>query len=280
MILRARQFEFRFPRPAIIMGILNVTPDSFSDGGQFLESRAAVDHALQMVEEGAEILDVGGESTRPNAVPVSEAEELRRVIPVLEALIPRVNVLVSIDTYKLEVAREALKMGVGMVNDVGSSRANPAIWHLVAEMRAAYVLMHMQGTPPTMQRNPEYGNVCGEVAAFFDDRLVRLAKAGLGPEQMVLDVGIGFGKKREHNLALLAKLKTFRRFGRPLLLGVSRKSFLGGSEARRDERLAAGLACSCWAVEAGVAILRTHDVRPTVQAVRMTEELLKAGCEA
>jgi len=278
MILRARQFEFAFPRPAIIMGIVNVTPDSFSDGGRFLETNAAIEHALKLIEEGAEIIDIGGESTRPNAVPVSEAEELRRVIPVLEGLVPRAKALVSIDTYKPVVAREALKAGAGMVNDIAASRTGLEMWQSVAETQAAYVVMHMQGTPQTMQLNPAYRDVRKEVAAFFEDRMHRLDEAGISPEQIILDAGIGFGKRPMHNLELLAGLRDFTAFGRPLLIGVSRKSFLGAAAGGGTEaRLGAGLACSCWAVQEGVAILRTHDVKETVQAIRMTEEILKAG---
>ena len=274
MILRARQFELQFPHPAIMMGILNVTPDSFSDGGEFLDPSRAVDHALKLADEGAEIIDVGGESTRPNAEPVSEAEELRRVLPVLEALASKTSALLSIDTSKPAVAREALARGAAIVNDIGANRHDPTMWQVVAEAGAAYVLMHMQGTPQTMQRNPTYTNVVREVADFFEDRLKRVQEAGLALEQVVLDVGIGFGKRRQHNLQLLANLGSFTRFGRPLLLGVSRKSFLGQPGASEmADRLAPALACSCWAVRNGVQILRTHDVQSTLAAVRMTEEI-------
>jgi dihydropteroate synthase len=276
MILKGSQTKFTFPRPTMVMGIVNVTPDSFSDGGRFLEPNAAVERSLQLVEEGAEIIDLGGESTRPSAVPVSEVEELRRVMPVLERLAGRVQALLSIDTYKPGVAREALRAGAGMINDIAANRNDPAMWHVVAEGRAAYVVMHMQGTPQTMQVNPKYENVGLEVACFFEDRMNQLAAAGVSSEQIVLDVGIGFGKTREHNLTLLAGLASYARFGRPLLLGVSRKSFLGkwGGDAV-EARLPATLAVTCGAVRAGVQIIRTHDVSPTVQAIRMTEEILQ-----
>ncbi|MCI0541357.1 MAG: dihydropteroate synthase [Verrucomicrobiales bacterium] len=276
MIFRARQFEFRFPRPAMIMGVVNVTPDSFSDGGQFLETSAAVKHALGLAEQGAEILDVGGESTRPNALPVPEEEELRRVLPVLEALVPRVRVPVSIDTQKPAVARAALAAGASIVNDVAANRTEDAMWRLIAETGAGYVAMHMQGTPQTMQLNPTYDDVVREVDAFFADRLHRLGTVGVALDQIVLDVGIGFGKAVEHNLRLLRHLNGLTRFRRPLLLGVSRKSFLGrvagGAEA--SERLPAALACTCWAVEQGVHMIRTHDVSPTLKAIRMMETLM------
>lgn len=274
MLLRARNAEFVFPRPTVLMGIVNVTPDSFSDGGSFLEPNAAVDRALQLAAEGAEILDIGGESSRPNAIPVSEGEELRRVIPVLERLAGRTEAVISIDTCKLAVAREALQAGAGMVNDVCANREDTGMWHLVAETQAAYVAMHMQGSPETMQRNPTYGNVRQEIADFFEARLARLTQIGVGRDQLVLDVGIGFGKTRPHNLSLLAGLSEFARFGRPLLIGLSRKSFLGKDKPPRD-RLPAGLAATCWAVQAGAQIIRTHDVGATLEAVRLFEEMMK-----
>ncbi|MEW6304424.1 MAG: dihydropteroate synthase [Verrucomicrobiota bacterium] len=275
MILRARQFEYRFPRPALIMGILNVTPDSFSDGGQFLNPRAAVEHAEQMIGEGAEIIDVGGESTRPNAEPVSVEEELRRVLPVIEELAGRVRLPISIDTQKPEVARAALQAGASIVNDIAANRTDAEMWRIVAEAGAGYVAMHMQGTPQTMQVNPAYGDVVAEVGAFFAERLEQILAAGMRMEQTVLDVGIGFGKTLEHNLQLLAALGRFTRFERPLLLGVSRKSFIGkllGVDVA--ERLPAALACTQWAITAGVSLVRTHDVAATVQTVRMTEAIL------
>jgi len=275
MIFRARQFTFTFPRPALVMGIVNVTPDSFSDGGQFLDPAAAVAHALEQVSQGAEIIDVGGESTRPGAAPVSETDELRRVLPVIEALARQVTVPLSIDTMKPAVARAALQAGGSLVNDVGANREDDAMWRVVAEARAGYVCMHMQGAPQTMQTNPVYTDVVREVGDFLVERLRRLNDSGVSADQVVLDVGIGFGKTVEHNLQLLAGLRSFTRLGRPLLLGVSRKSFLekllGAGVA---ERLPGALAAAGWAVQAGVQIIRTHDVAATVQAVRMTEAIL------
>src|SRR6185312_7069212 len=200
MLLRARQFEFVFPRPALIAGIVNVTPDSFSDGGKFFDTAAAVDHGLKLVAEGADILDIGGESTRPRATPVPEAEELRRVIPVIEQLAARVKIPISIDTMKPAVARAAIAAGASIVNDVAANRADDAMWRVVAESGAGYVLMHMQGTPQTMQANPTYGDVVREVNEFFSERLQRLADCGIARERVILDVGIGFGKTLEHNL--------------------------------------------------------------------------------
>jgi dihydropteroate synthase len=275
MRLRACQFEFVFPRPALVVGIVNVTPDSFSDGGAFADADAAVAHGVKLVEQGAEILDIGGESTRPRAVPVSEAEELRRVIPVLEALRTRVNVPLSIDTMKPAVARAAIAAGASIVNDVAANRDDDAMWRLVAETGAAYVCMHMQGTPQTMQANPVYADVVREVAGFFSDRLRRLNDCGVAREQIVLDAGIGFGKSLEHNLQLLGALGSFTKLERPLLLGVSRKSFIGkllGTDV--SARLPASLACASLGVEAGANLIRAHDVAETVQAVRMTEAIV------
>jgi dihydropteroate synthase len=275
MILRARHFKFSFPRPALVMGIVNVTPDSFSDGGQFQDTRAAVAHALEMVEQGAEILDVGGESTRPGALPVPEEEELRRVVPVVEQLAERVRVPISIDTVKPGVARAALQAGASIVNDVAANRMDETMWRAAGEAQAGYVCVHMQGTPQTMQANPVYSDVVREVGEFFLDRLDRLSHCGVDREQVILDPGIGFGKTLEHNLQLLGAVRGFTRFGCPLLLGVSRKSFIGKLlGAEMTARLPGALACACQAVAAGAQIIRAHDVAETVQAIRMTEAIL------
>jgi dihydropteroate synthase len=277
MLFRARQFEFVFPRPALVMGVVNITPDSFSDGGKFLDPARAVAHALELVAQGAEILDLGGESTRPGAEPVGETEELRRVIPVVEQLVSRVKIPLSVDTVKPAVARAALQAGASIVNDVAAHREDDAMWRVVAEWGAGYICLHAQGTPQTMQTNPVYVNVVREVGEFFGERLEKLKACGVATDQVVLDVGIGFGKTPGHNLQLLAALRSFTKWQRPLLLGVSRKSFIGkllGAEVAA--RLPAALACACLAVEAGVQIIRTHDVAETVQAVRMTEAILAA----
>ncbi|HWH70743.1 MAG TPA: dihydropteroate synthase [Candidatus Sulfotelmatobacter sp.] len=275
MKLRAGQFEFTFPRPALVMGIVNVTPDSFSDGGQFLDPEAAIAQGLKLVEQGADILDIGGESTRPRAVPVEEVEELRRVLPVVEGLAKRVAVPLSIDTWKPGVARAALRAGASIINDIGANRTEEAMWRLAAETGAGYVCMHMQGTPATMQAHPTYGDVVHEVGAFFFERLGRLHHCGVGREQIILDPGIGFGKTLEHNLQLLGNLQRFGRLECPVLLGVSRKSFMAKLlGATVDARLPAALACACLAIEMGVQMVRVHDVAETVQALRMTEAIL------
>lgn len=254
------------------MGIVNVTPDSFSDGGQFLSPDLAVAHALKLLDQGADILDIGGESTRPGATLVSEAEELSRVLPVVEQLAKRVSIPLSIDTMKPVVARAALAAGASIVNDIAANRDDDTMWRIVAESSAGYICMHMQGTPQTMQSNPTYTDVCREVSEFFRERQQRLVAAGVALDQVVLDPGIGFGKTLEHNLQLLGGLEAHTRLGRPLVLGVSRKSFLGKlAGAPEADRLPGSLACASLAVAAGVQILRVHDVAETVQAVRVTE---------
>lgn len=282
MIWEGRHHRWVFPRPALLMGVVNVTPDSFFDGGRHFDSASAIAHGEALAAEGAEILDVGGESTRPGARPVGEEEERRRVLPVVEALAQRRGVAVSVDTRKPGVARAALAAGAVIVNDVAANREDPALWQVVAEAGAAYVCMHMQGSPETMQSEPVYRDVVAEVHDFFAERLQRLAAAGVRSGQVALDVGIGFGKTVDHNLALLAALESFRSFQRPLVLGVSRKSFIGkllGVEVQ--DRLPASVACAAWAVAHGVEVIRTHDVAATRQAVRLIEALRArpdAGC--
>jgi dihydropteroate synthase len=285
MIFRARQFEFVFPRPALVMGVVNVTPDSFSDGGKFFNAEAAIAHALKLAAQGAEILDIGGESTRPGAEPVGEAEELRRVIPVIEKLAGQITIPISIDTTKAAVAHAALQAGASIVNDVSANRDNDDLWKEVSDFHAGYICMH-SGTGfqpvnlPEEQRQAgslsHDENVVREINEFFQEQLgTLLNRIGVIPEQVALDVGIGFGKTLEQNLSLLANVRAFTKLRRPLLLGISRKSFIGkllGAEV--NERLPASLACATLAVESGVQIIRTHDVAETVQAVRLTEALL------
>lgn len=276
MWLRACQHEFQFPRPAMLMGIVNVTPDSFSDGGKFFDSRRAVEHARQLVAEGAEILDIGGESTRPGAAPVAEEEELRRVLPVIEGLVrgglPS-RVLISVDTMKPAVARAAVTAGAGLINDVAAHRADHAMWDVVRDTGAAYVVMHMQGTPQTMQQLPHYEDVVREVGDYFRARLNALHAHGVSADQIIFDPGIGFGKTTEHNLELLAGLAQFSACQRPLLVGVSRKAFIGklGGAADAADRLPGSLACACDAVAQGAQMIRTHDVAATAQALRLAE---------
>jgi dihydropteroate synthase len=274
MIWRIQGFDLAFPRPSMVMGILNVTPDSFSDGGLYFSTESALSHARQLIAEGAEILDIGGESSRPFAEPVSEGEELRRVIPVIERLKGGVKTLISIDTQKPSVAREAIKAGAAIVNDIAARRSDEDMARLAAESGAGYVLMHSLGAPQTMQINPTYENVVREVGEFFEKRMDWLERRGVQREQIVLDVGIGFGKTVEHNLQLLSALGRFQSLGRPMLLGVSRKSFIGKMfQADIGSRLPGAIACAVWAVQHGHHIVRTHDVGATLQALRMTEAL-------
>jgi dihydropteroate synthase len=276
MLFRARQFEFAFPRPAIVMGIVNVTPDSFSDGGKFFNSEKAISHAFKLIEQGAEILDIGGESTRPNAKPVLEKEELRRVIPVIEKLAAKIDsrkILISIDTMKPVIARAALEAGASIVNDVAANRDDDEMWKIVSEFRAGYIVMH---APRGLHKIEKQKKIVAEVESFFRERLKKLKKSGIAPEQIIFDPGIGFGKTLEQNLRLLAHLNNFTKLKRPLLLGVSRKSFIEKLfSAKANERLPASLACAILAVEACAQIIRAHDVAETVQAVRMAEVVLE-----
>ena len=252
------------------MGIVNVTPDSFSDGGLFLDADAAVQHGRRLAGEGADILDVGGESTRPGAEPVPVGEELERVVPVIEQLAADGHWL-SVDTSKLEVARAALDAGARIVNDVSALRFAPGMAALVAERAATCCLMHMLGEPRTMQREPRYGDVVGEVKAFLEERLAFAVSEGVPEQNVWLDPGIGFGKTVEHNLELLRRLDELVALGRPVVVGSSRKSFLGVLTGGRDEgeRLPGTIATNVLALERGASVFRVHDVAPVVDALRV-----------
>jgi dihydropteroate synthase len=256
------------PRFAI-MGVVNVTPDSFSDGGRFLDSGAAIAHGLQLQREGAEILDIGGESTRPGADPVPEAEELRRVVPVISGLVSAgVTARISIDTTKAAVAAAALAAGATLVNDVSALRADLALAGLVADAGAEVCLMHMLGQPRTMQSDPRYDDVVAEVKAFLLERMAFAIDQGIAAERILLDPGIGFGKTGEHNLELLRRLEEIAAIGRPVVIGTSRKSFLGRIAGREvDDRLAATIASNVIAFERGASIFRVHDVAPVRDAL-------------
>ena len=263
----------------MIMGILNVTPDSFSDGGKFAECAAAVRHALDMVDQGADIIDVGGESTRPGSSPVSESDELDRVIPIIRALRDVSDVLISIDTSKARVAEAALAAGANIINDVAGLRSDVRMVTAAAATKAGIIIMHMKGEPRTMQAAPHYDDVCIEVAAFFQEREATALAAGISPERILFDPGIGFGKTVDHNLRLLENLNHLSPGGRPLLLGVSRKSFIGrvlDSDEIAD-RYWPTVALTSFARERGARVFRVHDVEPNVQALRMTEAILSRG---
>jgi dihydropteroate synthase len=250
------------------MGVVNVTPDSFSDGGLYLDAEAAVRHGLELAAEGAGILDVGGESTRPGAEPVGAEEEAERVVPVVERLAGD-GLRVSIDTTKLEVARAALDAGAAIVNDVAAFRVAPELAGLVAERGVECVLMHMRGEPRTMQDDPRYDDVVSDVRAFLEDRLAFAVGEGVPEERIWLDPGIGFGKSIEHNLELLRRLEEIVAIGRPVVIGTSRKSFLGKLAGGRaeGERLAGTIATNVLALERGASVFRVHDVAPVVDAL-------------
>ena len=254
----------------LVMGILNVTPDSFSDGGRFLDPDAAVAHGRRLAADGADVLDVGGESTRPGAAAVPEAEELRRVIPVIRRLARAVRVPLSIDTSKAAVADAALAAGASIVNDVTALRGDPRMAAVAAGRRAMVILMHMRGTPGTMQRAPRYRNVVTEVGLFLRDAARRAHAAGIPRSRILLDPGLGFGKLPAHNLQLLRGLPRLAALGYPLVVGPSRKSFIGRTlGVGMDDRLPGTLACVAYACHAGVRMVRVHDVGPAAQVVRM-----------
>ena len=286
MIWRCRGRQVPVGERTLVMGILNVTPDSFSDGGLYAEPERAVEHAVEMIKAGADIIDVGGESTRPGADPVSAEEERRRVLPVIQALRRRSDVLISIDTYKAEVARAALDAGADIVNDISGLGFDEEMPGVVASTGAGLVLMHIRGTPRTMQQNPVYRDVVREIGETFAERLAKAEKAGISPEQVVLDPGIGFGKKLQHNLEILRRLKEFRRFGRPILIGPSRKSFIGAIlDLPPDQRLEGTAAAVAVGIANGADVVRVHDVREMVRVVRVADAIVRgfsptAGAQA
>lgn len=278
MIWRCRHHQLDLSAHGLIMGILNVTPDSFSDGGRFVDLGAATEQALAMIADGAKIIDIGGESTRPGAEPVDLEEECRRVLPVIEKLAPaaaEAGALISIDTSKAEVARQACELGAAIINDVAGLRAEPEIAQVAAHFGAGVVVMHMKGAPRTMQSKPVYEDVVREVRDFFEARLDAATAAGIDPEQIVFDPGFGFGKTLDHNLQLLRSLDQLRVAGRPLLIGVSRKSMfeklLG---AGIGDRLWPTVAVTAFSRASGGLVHRVHDVRPNLEALQMTEAIL------
>lgn len=257
-----KEFKLSFSKP-LIMGILNVTPDSFSDGGKFLHVDQAVAHAEQMVREGADIIDIGGESSRPGSEPVCQAEELRRVIPVIEALAQKISLPLSIDTYKSGVAQRAVEAGARMINDITGLRDHQMI-KVAAQYQVPVIIMHMRGVPKTMQKNPVYNDVIEDIKQFFQQQIQAAELAGI--KQIILDPGLGFGKTLEHNLAILHRLAEFKDLGKPLLVGPSRKSFLGGQV---HDRLAGTLAAVAIAIYNGAYIVRVHDVKECKQALEV-----------
>jgi dihydropteroate synthase len=259
------------------MGVVNITPDSFSDGGAFLDADRAVEHALELACAGADIIDVGGESTRPGSLPVSDEEEARRVLPVIQRLRSKTGVLISVDTTKSSVARAALDAGADIINDTSALRFDPAMPSVVASAGAAIVLMHMKGVPKTMQESPHYDDLLGEIRGFLWDRIREAVAAGIAEERIIVDPGIGFGKTLDHNLTLLNRLDTFQDLGRPVCAGFSRKAFIGRVLGLPpEERLEGTLAAAVLCVSRGAQILRVHDVAAVSKAVRLAEAILGA----
>jgi dihydropteroate synthase len=262
-----------------IMGILNVTPDSFSDGGLFSNEGKAISHARDMAAAGADIIDIGGESTRPGAEPLTEDEELRRIVPLIELLSKELAIPISVDTYKASVARKALEAGASIVNDISGLRFSPDMADVVAENGAAVVIMHIKGTPRNMQQNPVYDDLIGEIIAYLDEGLAIAERAGIDREKTLIDPGIGFGKTLEHNLTILNRLDEFRALGRPIVLGTSRKKFIGTvldipAPAQRVEGTAATAVIG---VDRGASIMRVHDVARVAQAVRMVDAIVETN---
>lgn len=256
----------------MIMGVLNITPDSFSDGGLFFDEGKAVARAKEMVQEGADIIDIGGQSTRPNAQEISPEEELKRVRPVIERLVKEVSVPLSIDTYKFQVAKECIELGVQMVNDITGLR-DPRMGEVIARHKIPVVIMHMQGTPETMQKNPIYGDVVNDIKEFFKERIQAARKAGI--QDIVLDPGIGFGKTIEHNLQILRRTGEFQELGCPTLIGTSRKSFIGKltGDLPVEERLEGTIASTVIAVMNGASLVRVHDVKAVKRALQITDAI-------
>jgi dihydropteroate synthase len=275
-----RHFKFRIKggeielgKRTLVMGVLNVTPDSFSDGGLYFDKQLAIDRALQMVEEGADIIDIGGESTRPFSDPVPLEEELRRVIPVIEAIAPKVAVPISIDTYKAKVASEALQAGASIVNDISGLRFDPDLARVVSENGAGLILMHIKGTPKTMQLDPHYEDVILEIKEYLKESIKKAESEGVHPDSIVIDPGIGFGKKLNHNLEIFRRLRELEELGKPILVGPSRKSFIGEIlGVPVSERLYGTLGAVAYCALKGVHIVRVHDVK----AVRQVLDIIDA----
>jgi dihydropteroate synthase len=265
---------FQINKKVQLMGILNVTPDSFSDGGKYIVSGAAINRALEMVKEGADIIDIGGESSRPGSIPVSAREELSRVLPVVIAVVKKTRVPVSVDTYKAEVANACLAQGASIINDISALRFDRRMAKVAVKHKAKVVLMHMQGKPRQMQKDPQYRDVVSEVFRFLDERIQYAVNQGIARENIIIDPGIGFGKTLEHNLALLQKLSEFRSLGVPVLLGVSRKSMIGkilGTDP--GKRLNGSLAAAAWGYLHGAGILRVHDVQATKELIKILKAI-------
>jgi len=280
-VLRTPHRSLKAGHRTLVMGILNCTPDSFSDGGRYFEKQAAIDHALRMVEDGADIIDVGGESTRPagtygaGAKPVSETEEMERVVPVIEALAKSTSAILSIDTYKSPVAKAAINAGASMVNDISGFQFDPTMPDVVAQSKVSVVIMHINGTPQSMQQDPAYENLMDELYQYFDERLQMASSAGISAEQIVIDPGLGFGKRMQDNYEILRRLEEFRGLGCAILVGPSRKSFIGTVlDTPVDQRLEGTAAAVALAVANGAHIVRVHDVREIHRVIKIADMIV------
>jgi dihydropteroate synthase len=277
-VLRCRGGDLHLGTRTLVMGVINVTPDSFSDGGHFLDSHRAIEHGLRMVEEGADIIDVGGESSRPGSDPVSLDEELARIIPVIEALASQLQIPISVDTYKAQVAERAIEAGAQIINDISGLRFDPHMPSVAARFDTPLIIMHIKGTPKTMQQNPSYEDLMGEIIAYLQEGIALAERmGGVDPHQMIVDPGIGFGKRVEDNLMILKRLDELTCLGRPLMIGTSRKSFIGTVLDREvDQRAIGTLATVAVSVLKGAHIVRVHDVAPARQAVDMVDAVINA----
>jgi dihydropteroate synthase len=278
-ILRCRKQTFTLGKKTLLMGVLNVTPDSFSDGGLFLEKEKAVARGLKMVEEGADMIDIGGESTRPASNPLSQEEELSRVIPVIESLAQKTDAPISIDTYKSAVAREAIQAGAALINDISGLHFDPHLARVAAQERVPLILMHIRGTPETMQRDIHYDSLFSEILQSLRQSIQGAESAGVDPDQILIDPGIGFGKTVEHNLLILKHLSEFRTLGKPVLVGTSRKSFIGKilNAEQIPDRLEGTLSSIAIAVMNGAHIIRCHDVPESKKAVAVADAIRQVG---
>lgn len=274
--IKCGDYSLEFGKRTLVMGVINVTPDSFSDGGKFYDSKVAITHAKHLVSEGADIIDVGGESTRPGSESVSLDEEMRRVIPVIEGISKEVNAPVSIDTCKSEVAKAALDAGACIINDISAMRSDPKIASVASEYSSPLILMHMQGTPKDMQKNPQYDDIMEDIKKFLNARVDFAISKGVPRENIIIDPGIGFGKTLEHNYDIIRRLEELEQFNLPILIGTSRKSFIGNTLGLDvDDRLEGTLATITISIINGADIVRVHDVKEAVRTARMTDAIYR-----
>jgi dihydropteroate synthase len=275
-IIKCGNYSLEFGKRTLVMGVINITPDSFSDGGKFYDTKVAISHAKYLVSNGADILDVGGESTRPGSESVTMDEEMKRVIPVIEGISNEVEIPISIDTGKSEVAKAALDAGACIINDISAMRSDPRIANVAAESQSPLILMHMQGTPKDMQKDPKYKDVMGDIKEFLEERLDLAQSKGVTRENMIIDPGIGFGKTLEHNYEIIRRLRELKDLNLPILMGTSRKSFIGNTLGLDvNERLEGTLATITMSIINGADIIRVHDVKEAVRTAKMTDAIYR-----